>query len=71
MTDDRVTIQEAADILNVSREYVQGLLGNGTLTSAYMRIKRADVIALKGKHQQEAAKALDEMAQISQELGLD
>ena len=56
----------AADILNVSRPYIQTLLDNGTLAS----LEADDVLAYKDKRDSDRRQSLDKMSAMCQELGL-
>jgi len=61
-----MTVDDAAEILNVSIEYVNQLLKEGRLPS----LSEQDVATYKLIHDQEAEEALDEMVKINQENGL-
>ncbi|MFI1915289.1 excisionase family DNA-binding protein [Nocardia sp. NPDC020380] len=69
-----LTTQQAADMLNVSRPYVIGLLESGAipfrLVGTHRRIRYDD---LKTYHQRSEAKsrtAADELSRLGQELGI-
>lgn len=69
-----LTTQQAADLLNISRQYLVRLLNEGviayTKTGKHRRLKIEDVLAFKGGERDQARKAgLDELAAVSQELG--
>ena len=70
-----VTTQQAADLLNVSRPFLIGLIENGTLPARmvgkHRRLPLADVLAYKADHFAKRSKALDELAAYDQELGLE
>ena len=70
-----VTTQQAADLLNVSRPFLIGLIANGTLPARlvgkHRRLPLADVLAYKADHFAKRSKALDELAAYDQELGLE
>jgi excisionase family DNA binding protein len=69
-----VTTQQAAELLNVSRPFVVGLIGKGLLASRMVgnqhRLPLKDVLAYKADNRAKRHKILDEMAAIDQELGL-
>ena len=72
--DQEVTTQEAAELLNVSRPYVVGLIERGELScrkvGSRRRLRLADVLMygdIQRAHQRSAADAL---AAEAQELGL-
>jgi excisionase family DNA binding protein len=69
-----ITTQQAAELLNVSRPFVVGLIGKGLLASRMVgnqhRLPLKDVLAYKADNRAKRHKILDEMAAIDQELGL-
>lgn len=69
-----LTTQQAADILNVSRPYFIKLLENGeipfTKIGKHRRISMLDLIEYKNKRDEDRKEALDELSELSQELGL-
>jgi excisionase family DNA binding protein len=69
-----VTTQEAADILNVSRPYLVKLLEQGDIPfikiGAHRRIRLDDLMEYKERRDTEQDKALAELTQLSQDLGL-
>jgi excisionase family DNA binding protein len=69
--ESEITTQETADLLNVSRPYVVGLIDKGVLPSRMVgnqrRLPLKDVLAYK---EENYAKALEEISAIDQELGL-
>ena len=71
---EELTTQEAADILNVSRPYLIKLLEEGTIpfvkTGTHRRIRFSDLMEYKRYRDAERKRALAELAQLSQELGL-
>lgn len=71
-----LTTQEAADILNVSRPFlVKQLLDTGqipfTMTGTHRRIAFDDLMAYKQRRDQGRRQTLRELAQASQQMGLD
>ncbi len=69
-----ITTEEAAEILNVSRSYVVKLMTSGTLSvvkvGPCLRLSSGDVLRYKDASMKEREAALNELAEISQELGL-
>jgi excisionase family DNA binding protein len=63
-----LTTQEAADLLNVSRPYFVQLLEKKEI---HRRVRYEDVMAYKNRIDSERRKALDELAALSQEMGLE
>src|SRR5690606_16543985 len=68
-----LTTQQAADILNVSRQYLVRLLDDGripfTKTGKHRRVRVEDVLAFKERRDRERKASLDELTRISEELG--
>lgn len=68
-----VTTQQAADLLNVSRQYLVRLLNEGrvpyTKTGKHRRLRIEDVLAFKEARDLERKADLDELTAVSQELG--
>lgn len=68
-----LTTQQAADLLNVSRQYLVRLLDEGRLphhkTGRHRRLRFADVMAFKEKRDRERRAGLDELTRLSEEFG--
>ena len=72
--DAEITTQQAADLLNVSRPYLVGLIGKGELPARMVgprrRLLLADVLAYREENKAKRRGALRELAALDQELGL-
>lgn len=72
-TGQELTTQQAADILNVSRQYVVRLVNEGripcTKTGAHRRLRVEDVLAFKAQRDRERGAGLDALTQLTEELG--
>ncbi len=70
-----LTTQQAADLLNVSRPYLVGLVKSGTLPARMVgnqrRLPLKDVLAYKADTRARRREALRELAALDQELGLE
>ncbi len=68
-----LTTQQAADVLNVSRQYLVRLLEGGKLahrkTGKHRRVRVEDVLAFKAERDSERAKQLDDLAAMTQDFG--
>ncbi len=71
---EELTTQEAADILNVSRPYLIKLLEEGTIpfvkTGTHRRIRFNELMEYKRYRDVERTRAINEIAQFSQDAGL-
>jgi excisionase family DNA binding protein len=68
-----VTTQQAANLLNVSRQYLVRLLDQGRIafrkTGKHRRLRIEDVLAFKEKRDKDRRAGLRELSQLSQEFG--
>ncbi len=71
---DFITQQAAADILNVSVPFLAQCLAEGALpfqeTGTQVLLLRSDVMAYRDRLDERSSQSLDEIAEISEELGL-
>ena len=69
-----LTTQEAADLLNVSRPHLVKLLEEGALphhkTGRHRRVLFSDLMEYKQQRDAVSHKAMDELANLSEELGM-
>lgn len=72
--DKELTTQQAADILNVSRPYFIKLLENGELpfkkVGTHRKICMRDLIEYKEKRDNTRREKIQELSELSQDLGL-
>lgn len=72
--NQELTTQQAADLLNVSRQYLVRLLDQGKIrfhkVGTHRRIAFGDLMEYKHLRDDEMKHGLDELTRLSQELGL-
>ena len=74
-THAELSTQEAANLLNVSCPYMVSLLKKGDMpfhkVGSHHRILAKDVIAYNEKIERKRLQVLDELTELSQELGME
>ena len=70
-----LTTQQAADMLNVSRPYLIGLLDAGEIeyrkVGTHRRVQASSLLYYQRRDDQRRREAADELAALTQEMGLD
>ena len=73
-SETEITTQQAADLLNVSRPFVVGMIDKGQLPARMVgnqrRLPLASVLAYKTENRAKRLEALSELTAFDQELGL-
>jgi excisionase family DNA binding protein len=72
--EEELSTQQAADVLNVSRPFLIGLLEDGQIpfyrVGSHRRVKLADVVAFKEDNREKRRAVLAELVAEAQELGM-
>jgi excisionase family DNA binding protein len=71
--EDMVSTQDAAELLNVSRQYLVRLVDAGELPAvkvgSHRRLRVPDVMAFKESRDAKRSRALDRLSQLTEEVG--
>ena len=71
--EEMLSTQEAADLLNVSRQYLVRLVDAGELAAvkvgSHRRLRVAEIVAFKAARDAKRASALDRLTGLSEEAG--
>jgi excisionase family DNA binding protein len=71
---EEITTQQAAELLNVSRPYVVGMIDKGQLPARMVgnqrRLPLKDVLAYRAENRAKRRETLNELVALDQELGL-
>ncbi|MCA9534138.1 MAG: helix-turn-helix domain-containing protein [Myxococcales bacterium] len=72
-TAHELTTQQAADLLNVSRQYLVRLLDEGRIacrkTGTHRRLRVTDVLEFKARRDKDRRAGLRELSQLTQDAG--